>query len=78
MEGFGGRSSWSSLRPDPLHALLDHSDSDGEIEAGHCIPLGERLNELVPLLHPIWRETTINFARGMLEAGKANENVGFS
>ena len=33
MKGYGfetpGTMSWEMLKPDPIHALLDHSDCDG-------------------------------------------------
>jgi hypothetical protein len=41
---------WQALRPDVLHALLYHSDCDGELAAELCGPLADRLSELLPLL----------------------------
>jgi hypothetical protein len=39
---------WSLLRPDPLWVLLSHSDSEGDIEVEHLLPLADRLDQLMP------------------------------
>lgn len=77
--------SWESLRPDPLHALLNHSDCDGEIAAEDCAPLADRLEELLPNLRsrfPRWtdeevREAARRWINGLREAAAADEPVGF-
>lgn len=77
--------SWDALKPDVLHVLLNHSDCDGEIEADHCAPLADRLEELLPLL-PVtpdpghigdWRIKTQTFIDGLRLAASRNEPVGF-
>lgn len=76
---------WESLKPDILHVLLDHSDSEGEIAAKHCGPLADRLEELLPLLPEgsggghigDWREKTQRFIDGLRLAASQGEPVGF-
>jgi hypothetical protein len=76
---------WSALRPDPLHALLYHSDCDGELSCADCGPIADRLEELIPLL-PVgdsgghigdYRDKTQTFIDGLRRAVEAGENVGF-
>src|SRR6266704_3253374 len=53
MQGFGGKTPWSSLGKDPLIVLLNHSDCDGIIKAKDCAPLADRLENLsrmIPML----------------------------
>lgn len=50
MDGWGGRMSWSSLKPDPLHHLLNHSDCDGEIASEHLNAIADRLEQIAPNL----------------------------
>jgi hypothetical protein len=77
--------SWEALRPDPIHVLLNHSDCDGEIEVGDCIPLAVRLEEIAPLLpdEPKWhrgesaRAKALQFAAGLRAAAEAGEPVKF-
>ena len=84
MEGFGGAIAWESLPPDTLHVLLNHSDSDGVIEAKDCLPLAERLEEIVRL-HAVyeedygysWQERALQFAKGLRVAASLGENVDF-
>lgn len=76
---------WESLRPDPIHILLDHSDCDGEIAAKDCLPLAERLEEIAPRLpdEPTWhrgegaRAKALQFAAGLRKAAAAGEAVEF-
>jgi len=77
--------SWSSLKPDPLHVLLWHSDCDGSIAAADCGPIADRLTELLPLL-PVgdagghignWRDKTKTFIDGLRAAAAAGEDVEF-
>lgn len=76
---------WDALKPDPLHALLYHSDCDGEIAAEECGPIADSLERLLPLLPPgdggghigDWREKTQTFIDGLRRAAAANEPVGF-
>mgnify|MGYP000951359026 CR=1 FL=1 len=38
--------AWSTLAPDPIHALLDHSDCDGQIKHADLLSLACRLEDL--------------------------------
>jgi len=76
---------WESLKPDPLHELLYHSDCDGEIPWQNCKAIAKRLKELIPLLPKepdsghigTWSEKTQQFADGLMRAYKAKKNLGF-
>lgn len=76
---------WESLRPDPLHALLNHSDCDGEISSRNCAEIAGRLEELLPLLPNgdapghigNWRDKTSQFMEGCRAAAEANEELEF-
>ncbi len=78
---------WDALRPDPLHALLSHSDCDGEIAAADCGPLADSLERLLPALESSgipgcrgssMRETTERFIAGLRLAASRGENVVFA
>lgn len=76
--------AWESLRPDPLHVLLNHSDCEGEIAAEDCAPLADRLEELLPLLDGDggghiggYREKTQAFINGLRRAAERGEAVDF-
>ena len=76
---------WDCLKPDPLHALLHHSDCDGEIAAEVCLVIAERLMQLLPLLPDEeapghignWRAKTQAFIDGLRAAHAAGEPVNF-
>lgn len=76
---------WSVLRPDPIHALLNHSDCDGEISPKKCAAIAKRLTELLPLLPDgsggghvgDWRGKTQTFIDGCRAAADANEPLLF-
>jgi len=76
---------WRALRPDPIHALLNHSDCEGEIPVEDCLPLAARLEEVADLLpdEPKWhrgasaRAKALQFAAGLREAAAAGEPVEF-
>ena len=76
---------WDSLKPDPIHVLINHSDCDGEISWEVCEPLAKRLKELMPLLPSgygpghikNWRDTTQQFIDGLMLAYSLEENVRF-
>lgn len=77
--------SWITLRPDPLFILLNHSDSDGEIDADDCGPIADRLEELLPDLPEgdncghigNWKDKTQSFIDGLRAASAAGEPVEF-
>lgn len=82
MEGYDGTRRWEDLAPDPIHVLLDHPDSEGEIAAGDCIPLAERLEEIADRLKggaPDFSHATAahQFAAGLRRAALNNEPVVF-
>ncbi len=75
---------WCTLRSDPLHVLLNHSDCDGSIAWQDCGPLADRLEQLLPLLpkerdgvYVDWTKTTKRFIRGLRRAATAQEDVEF-
>lgn len=76
---------WASLKPDPLHALLHHSDCDGEIAPEDCVKIADRLEELLPLFPAgdggghigDWRDKTQKFIDGCRAAAAANEPLDF-
>lgn len=77
--------SWDVLRPDPIYALLNHSDCDGELALADLPGIARRLREIAD------RERTRDdggesaqmiqfcdqFASGCLRAIQAGENVDF-
>lgn len=95
MEGFTPRFaapetpiiSWEALRPDPaLHALLNHSDCDGELPAEICAPLADRLEELLAAAPADlnlgghignFHDKTRQFITGLRDAAAAGEAVEF-
>jgi len=76
---------WDCLKPSPLHALLYHSDCDGELRWEDCVGIADELERLIPLLpkgeHPghigNWRDKTQAFIDGLRKAAEARENVDF-
>lgn len=76
---------WSILKDDPILVLLDHSDCDGIIESKDCLPLAERLSEILPLLPDgdggghigDWREKTQTFIDGLRLAASLDEDIEF-
>lgn len=75
---------WDSLKPDPLHILLQHSDCDGEIAAEHCGPIADSLEKLLPLLDGddgghvgLYREKTETFIKGLRLAAERKEPLDF-
>lgn len=75
---------WESLKPDPLHVLLSHSDCEGEIAPEDCGPIADRLEALLPSLDGdggghigSYREKTEQFIRGLRRAASCGEAVDF-
>lgn len=76
---------WSSLKPDPLHALLYHSDCEGELSPDECASIATRLEDILPLLPNgdagghigNWRDKTKAFIDGCRAAAAANEPLDF-
>jgi hypothetical protein len=76
--------SWDCLRPDPLHILLRHSDSDGEIAAQDCGPIADSLELLLPKLTGNLgghigdiHEKTVTFINGLRLAADSCEPLDF-
>lgn len=77
--------AWESLRPDPLHVLLSHSDCDGEIAPEDCAKIADRLEELLPQFPEgdggghigNWRDKTVTFIEGCRAAAAAGEPLDF-
>ena len=76
---------WESLDDDIVLALLNHSDTDGEIAAEDCAPLADRLAELLPRIPDAlgnwpkdeWRKRTQVFVDGLRFAAERGEAVEF-
>ena len=78
MKGFDGNVPWESLKPDPLHKLLHHSDCDGEIETKDCAAIADRLESLLPqITDEYYLGKTEQFIEGLRLAASANEDVVF-
>jgi len=77
--------AWETLKPDPLHALLYHSDCDGEISPEDCAQIADRLEELLPKFPNgeggghigNWRDKTKQFITGCRAAAAAGEPLDF-
>lgn len=93
MDGFGIRfekgqivqienlKSWDQIpnSGDPLVALLNHSDVDGDLGAAESIFCGERLIEIGqtwPDDHP-WKQTALTLGEKLVDAGTIGERVEF-
>jgi len=76
---------WETLRDDPLHYLLSHSDCDGKLDTRVCKAIADRLEQVLPHLPEgtggghvgDWRETTRQFIKGLNEAWNKGEDVEF-
>ena len=85
LDGANGGVRWDALKPDPLHALLNHSDCDGEIDSEKLPALATRLRELVPILRENsldpealdWAKRAEQFAEGCDLAAAAGQPLLF-
>ena len=86
MEGFGGHTKWSTLKPSKLHLLLDHSDCDGSLRWQDCAEIADELEKTLkdmPSEHKLstgddlWQTRTRQFVAGLRAAAKAKKNVLF-
>ena len=68
---------WTALVFDPLHALLDHSDCDGQIDVHDLIPIAARLENLLPRLAEDDKAPTERWIKGLRLAASLNEPVEF-
>lgn len=76
---------WECLKPSALHALLNHSDCEGDIPASKCADIADALEAVLPALPDgsggghigDWREKTQAFIAGLRLAAKNGENVVF-
>ena len=78
--------AWERLQgPDPLYALLNHSDRDGSLPWQSCEALANRLEEMLPMVmdgqgnleKEHWRDKTRQFIVGLRDAGERQEDVVF-
>lgn len=77
---------WASLRPDPLHALLHHSDCEGYLNWGNAYKMAERLEAVAALMPDEdagghignWRDKTLQFAKGLRLAHSLKERIKFA
>jgi hypothetical protein len=78
--------SWDCLKPSPIHALLCHSDCDGEIAAEDCEPIAKALEDLLPsfpdhqgqnLYLNRHKEDTEKFIAGLRLAAALGESLEF-
>jgi hypothetical protein len=77
---------WTTLAPDPIHALLNHSDCDGYIEHASLLPLAVRLEQLADLMRKTSGRHDVRdyvpyaeaFAAGCRRAHAAGEPLLFS
>lgn len=73
--------AWTSLRPDIIHILLNHSDWQGIIAATECLPLANRLDEILPILSDApeadAKSATRQFITGLRLAAAKHEAVVF-
>lgn len=77
---------WDCLKPNPLHELLYHSDSDGYINYSKCSKIADELEKLLPLLEKEedagghignWKTKTETFISGLRLAAKKREKLQF-
>lgn len=76
---------WGTLRYDPIHHLLNHSDSEGDISPHKCRLIADRLEQLLPLLPKEddwghignWQQKTQQFIDGCRLAAAAGEPLRF-
>lgn len=63
IEGFASRPRWrwEDLPEDPIIALLNHSDCEGELPVEVLIPLADRLDELAEVLDAAQRADEDSF-----------------
>ena len=76
---------WESLKPNPLHELLYHSDCDGHINWSKCGKIADELEKILPKL-PVapdgghigdWKVKTETFIEGLRLAHKNKEKLLF-
>ena len=77
---------WLDLPADPLVALFVHADDEGYLLPQHCIPIADRLQELLPALAKIpdhpghignWVVKTEIFISALRKASIMGERVNF-
>lgn len=70
---------WPDDSEEALCILLNHSDCDGDIVHKDCLPLANRLKELLPKMddEPDWKQRTEQWIEGLMAAHDAGEDVDF-
>lgn len=78
MDGYKrGCIAWSSVEPNPLHMLLNHSDYDGEMRWQDADAVTKELERIMPMLADEWQECTQQFIKGYRTAAQKKENLEF-
>ena len=84
MEGVGGTTAWRTLKPDPIHILLTHSDCEGSISWKEAATLAKRLDALILKLphrgqNDGWiADAARKFASGCRRAAAKHEDIEFA
>lgn len=74
----GNVYNWESqFKDDPLHQLVYHSDSSGDLSAQVCGKLADRLEEIPLPDDDFWIEIKATFVKFLRAASKRNEPVIF-
>lgn len=77
---------WESLKPDPLHLLLNHSDCEGKIAWEDALPIAKRLDaigrkidETACFKHGtnLLKDKIRQFSKGLKLASRRREDVDF-
>lgn len=77
---------WSTLKYNPLHILLSHSDCDGYINYGACKKIADELEKIIDKLpanefsgnRNDCKELTLRFIKGCREAYSKKQKLEFS
>lgn len=82
MVGFGGNIEWSTLEPNDIHILLNHSDCDGEITWQDCKLVADALTKLLDKLPDENMYFSVKyraeqFIKGCMLAYESKENLDF-
>lgn len=77
---------WESLKPDPLHILLNHSDCEGKIRWEDALPIANRLDAICrKVKEPTYfkhgtsclKDKIRQFSKGLKLAAERKEDIDF-